>query len=700
MGVPLDAVTAELPVSLDRLRSTRSRIDWDTFALFMDKVGERIGPEGIEQLGMMIVDAPTYRRVGLVAGSFVSARHVIHLVDRFLGPAIFPSLLHRLEELPDGRMRLVVEVPAGHRVSEAFYLSMAANLRVVPVLFGLPEAHVEMVIDGPRATYTLLLPEEHLAQRLKRAASVLLRPRGFWANYAKRQRTLEDSYNALSRFRRDFHTVIERLPDGVAILRGGLVAYANRAVVQGLGYERRDELIGRPIASFLPEEEQERMAHVLERYEGRPPAGEVSVVRKDGRQVVFDVLPVQMIDFEGKPANLVVIRDVTDRKRLQQQLMLADRMASLGTLAAGVAHEVNNPLAYTHISLHTLARELGHLGESEASSPHIDAMREALAAAQHGIDRVRTIVGDLKTFSRPDDETIEPVDVHRVLESAISMAAKELRHRTQLVRDYDDIPPVLANDARLGQVFLNLLVNASQALPEERRSSNLIRLRTRCGPEEMVTIEVADNGSGIPTEILEHVFVPFVTTKPSSVGTGLGLSICHRIITRLGGQIEVESSPDRGTTVRVTLPAAAQVQSSRPEPLSASNEAERRARVLIVDDEPVLLDTLQSLLESSHEVVTAESGRRALEVLETDPQFDVILCDLMMSEFTGMDVYEGVQNVQPGLEERIIFMTGGAFTNATRRFLAQVDNPCLDKPFTVEEVFDLIRSQMARDTQP
>ncbi|MFW6049828.1 MAG: hybrid sensor histidine kinase/response regulator [Myxococcota bacterium] len=701
MGVPPEDVVSGLPVDLARLRSPSKTIDWDTFAAFMDKVGERIGPDGLQRMGAMLFDAPSFRYVSFLAGMLVTPRQVLRITERLLGPALFPLLHRQLEELPDGRLRLTLEVPPGHRVSEAFFLSVAGNLQAIPRIFDLPDARMELMMEGRRAAFTLGLPEERWLDRVRRTVRAVRHPRSVVTSLVERRKALQSSYDALARFRQDFQTVIERLPDGVAVLRGGKVLYANRAVIEGLGYERLDEVAQRPVTDFLPREEQERLARSLVRSEGRPPAGEVALRRRDDRQVVFEILPVQVIDFEGEPANLVVVRDVTDRKRLQQQLMLADRMASLGTLAAGVAHEVNNPLAYAHISLHTLARHLNELKVGEAAgAQRLGAMKEALAAAQHGVDRVRTIVGDLRTFSRPDDESVVPVDVHRVLESAISMAAQELRHRARLVRDYDEVPRVLANDARLGQVFLNLLVNAAQAMREERRSRNVIRLQTHAEPNGNVTVEVIDNGPGIPPEILEHVFAPFVTTKPSGVGTGLGLSICHRIVTRLGGQIGVESAPDRGTTVRVTLPPAEAVpesssDSSSDRSLAPAEGTGPRGRVLVVDDEPVLLRTLESLLAPRHEVVTAGSGRSALELLTEDGDFDLILCDLMMNGVTGMDVYEKLKRSRPGLERRIVFMTGGAFTSTTRRFLAQVDNPCLDKPFAVEDVLDLVRRQLA-----
>lgn len=690
MGVQPRKLVRDLPVGLDWLRNPRNRVDWDTFALLMDRASEQVGLEGMERMGGMLFEAPSFRYLTLAAGVLVTPEQALKITDRVVGPSLFPSLHHRLEALPDGRWRLSLEVPRGLRVSTAYFASVKGNLRALPRFCGRDEARVVATVDGARASFDVELPRERFAERTRRFAALLRHPRRLVRTVLEQRRSLQAGYEALARFRQDFHTVIERLPDGVAILRGGMVLYANRALLRQLGYERLAELAGRPVSHFLPAGEKQRLQRWLADMDVAP--SELQLVRKDGRLATFEAQPVQVIDFDGEPANLVVVRDVTERKRLQQQLMLSDRMASLGTLAAGVAHEVNNPLAYAHISLQTLERRLTELEQGIGPSPQLEDMRETLEAAGHGLQRVRTIVGDLRTFSRPDDETVEPVDLHRVLESAVSMAAKELRHRARLVRDYGDVPQVLGNDARLGQVFLNLLVNATQAFPEGNRRRNEVRLTTHAEADESVTVEVRDNGPGIPSDILEHVFLPFVTTKPAGVGTGLGLSICHRIVTKLGGEIAVESDPEQGTTVRVTLPAAEPRQPSSQPPARDGGSADR-GRILVVDDEPILLSTLRTLLEPHHDVETVDNGQAALERIRTE-RFDVVLCDLMMSDVTGMDVFERVRELRPGLEERIVFMTGGAFTNATRRFLTQVNNPCLDKPFSAEDVLELIQQRL------
>ncbi len=245
--------------------------------------------------------------------------------------------------------------------------------------------------------------------------------------------------------------------------------------------------------------------------------------------------------------------DVTDRREMERRLALADRLASIGTLAAGVAHEINNPLSYILSNLRFLSSELAAL---EALEPErLAEARKVTDEALEGAERVRRIVLDLHTFARPSDEQ-GPVDVHRLLDLAINIASNHIRFRARLVKDYGQIPPVHGDEARLSQVAVNLLINAAQAIPEGRPEHNEIRVVTRADPAGRLVIEVHDSGCGIPPELRSRVFEPFFTTKPVGTGTGLGLSICLGIVTSLGGEITMESEVARGTVFRVTLPAA------------------------------------------------------------------------------------------------------------------------------------------------
>jgi signal transduction histidine kinase len=257
------------------------------------------------------------------------------------------------------------------------------------------------------------------------------------------------------------------------------------------------------------------------------------------------------------PAVLRELREAAGRaeqRRLREQLMVAERMASVGTLAAGVAHEINNPLAAVVANLELALRTVERL---PFDLPDLPELRAELRDAHEAAHLVRQIVRDVKVFSRSVDERGGPVDVRQVLDSTVRMAWNEIRHRARLLRRYDPVPPVWTTDARLGQVFLNLLINAAQAIEIGHVDSNEIRLSTRTDEQGRAVVEIADTGVGISAENLNRIFAPFFTTKPPGSGTGLGLSISLRIVKEMGGDIQLSSEPGRGTLARVCLPAAA-----------------------------------------------------------------------------------------------------------------------------------------------
>jgi signal transduction histidine kinase/CheY-like chemotaxis protein len=422
--------------------------------------------------------------------------------------------------------------------------------------------------------------------------------------------------------------------------------------------------------------------------------GEVIVPGQRPRAVEFAAVPGILPGL-----HLAVLRDVTERKQLHARLALADRMVSVGTLAAGVAHELNNPLAYVNANLSFLAERLARVGELLGRTPGIPAadadlspqLLEAVRDARDGAERMRVIVRDLKTFSRADDERSGPVPLKPVIESCVNMAWSEIRHRAQLVKDLHDVPPVVANEARLGQVFLNLVVNAAQAIPEGRAEENEIRISTRVAADGRVAVEVRDTGCGIAPEHLTRVFDPFFTTKSPGVGTGLGLSICHSIVTALGGDITVESGRG-GTLFRVSLPPAPADATSPVVPPSAG--VRPRGRILVVDDEPLVGTVLQRTLSSEHDVTVVTTARAALEHLGAG-SYDLVLSDLLMPEMSGMELYDALSRRDPALARKVVFLTGGAFTPAARAFLEREPVLCVEKPFELEAIRAVLARKLA-----
>ena len=273
------------------------------------------------------------------------------------------------------------------------------------------------------------------------------------------------------------------------------------------------------------------------------------------------------------------------------------------------------------------------------------------------------------------------------------MAWNEIRHRAQLVKRYGVVPSVKANEARLGQVFLNLIVNAAQSLPEGRAEHNEICVSTRLEGKRVI-VEVSDTGAGIPHEIIGRIFDAFFTTKPVGVGTGLGLAICHRLVTDIGGELTVQSEVGKGTTFRVALPVADEPERKVAPPVEQVPGTGRRGRILVVDDEELVLHSVQRMLFKEHDVVAVSAATEALALCARGDAFDVILCDLMMPDMTGMDFHRWLSGVAPQLANRLIFMTGGAFTAKAQQFLAETPNEHIEKPFHPANLRAIIRRHL------
>jgi PAS domain S-box-containing protein len=482
--------------------------------------------------------------------------------------------------------------------------------------------------------------------------------------------------------------LIENAPDFVLhVDADGTIRFINRAFRD----HQVSEIIGSSWLRYQPSEHHELLTRTLAEviatgesasYETFGPgeggstrwySGRLGPIRRDGITV----------------GAVLLLRDISDKKQAEAQLMVSDRMASIGTLAAGVAHEINNPLAAV---LANLDLAIGAAKAEPASLP--PQLEEELHDARAGAERVRRIVRDLKIFSRGADDARGPVDVERAMESALRLAGNELRHRARLRTRYSTVPPVDANESRLGQVFLNLLINAAQAIPEGRSEENEVRIETTTDAAGAIVVTISDTGEGIDSDVRARIFTPFFTTKPVGVGTGLGLSICHRIVTSFGGTISFDSEPGKGTLFRIVLPAAQKVEVQALSEAAPRSRASRRGHVLIVDDDEGIARSVERILGRDHHVTAVASGREALALLDAGQEFDVILCDLMMPQMTGMDVYDELSAKHPGRASSLVFVTGGAFTARAQEFLGAVSNGRVEKPFDVEGLRALVNGRV------
>lgn len=508
-----------------------------------------------------------------------------------------------------------------------------------------------------------------------------------------RKRTEE----ALRRSEVDHRRLLEDLPQGVAVERDGVFVWVNRATLKMLGYDAAERLVGRKVSSVL-----------LPGEAGLPSGAgtrDVRLVRADGGVALAEVRALRVV-FDGAPATLIIGTDVGEHRALTARMMEVDRMSSAGLLAAALGHEIKNPLAFVtanvDIALRDAAEALAAHEQAPAAPEVMRAMvaalreiRGALQDARQGARRIESVVHDLRAFSRPEQRHDAAVPIERVLDAAVNMTKNELRHRARLTKDYSVVPAVRGSEAQLGQVFLNLLTNAADAIPVGNAAHNEIEIRL-FSKEGRVIVEVRDTGAGIAPKDLPRVFDAFFTTKPVGQGTGLGLAICRNIVQAMGGSISVQSELGAGTTVRIELLPAAEeeIPASHTSTISPLKPLDDALRVLVVDDEPLIGRAVARSLGKRNAVRWVASGREALELLEAE-RFDVVFLDVMMPDLTGIDVYQQLSARAPEVLPRIVFVTGGAFTASARLFLEQVPNRQVGKPFEARQLREVAQEVAA-----
>ena len=396
-------------------------------------------------------------------------------------------------------------------------------------------------------------------------------------------------------------------------------------------------------------------------------------------------------------------------RQAQASLVHNEKMASIGQLAAGVAHEINNPLAFVISNLNVLrdySRDLGHIvryyqREMRPDSAHpstldpeflISDLDSLISESLEGSNRVHGIVRNLKSFAHTGSGNYEDVDIQSAVESTLNLLGGELRQRCAVSRDLRSISSVRGDRGKLNQVFLNLIVNASEAIPSAREGRLTVRLFME---DNQIVFQVEDNGTGIPSSLREKIFEPFFTTKGIGRGTGLGLPITDEIVRQHGGSITVDSEEGRGTTFTVRLPA----RDTRPLPVVEvyAPSEDVNSVVVFIDDERFLLNAFRRAFSKTAQVKVAQGGEEAITLLQETPEVSVVFCDLLMPRISGMEVYQWICDHRPELIERFVILTAGANDDKYKEFLQTTQVPVIHKPFTVHEVQELI-NKFARRT--
>ncbi len=519
---------------------------------------------------------------------------------------------------------------------------------------------------------------------------------------ALRRRSADGDAQALRRARDMFQGALDAVPEPLFIKdREHRLVAVNSAYCR-LQDQPAEALRGKPTSSQVPAHQAEASWRQDERAftTGQTVEDEGTFTDAKGRsREVLTQRAAYMLP-NGERFLVGLVRDVTERTRLETQRRLAERMTSVGTLAAGVAHEINNPLSYVTSNLAYLWERVA---QPVVPSEQLEELRQVVAEALEGAGRVRSIVRDLRTFSRTEEEQHGPVDVLRAVEGAVKRMRDELQHRARLTCDLEPVAAVHGNEGRLAQVVTHLLMNALQAFGERPAEENVLKLRVRPGREGHVLIEVEDNGHGMSVEVRQRIFDPFFTTRSPRGGTGLGLSICLTLVHAMGGHIEVASEQGQGSLFRVELPALTlPPEAPRPaQPVSAVTEepaqtvrATRSLRkLLLIDDEPAVGSAVSRLLRNLYEVHVTQDAREALKRLSHGEKYDAILCDLMMPGMSGMDFLVELERLAPELAPRTGLMTGGVNPQA-REFVGRRARELLEKPFERDQLCTFVETLM------
>ena len=418
----------------------------------------------------------------------------------------------------------------------------------------------------------------------------------------------------------------------------------------------------------------------------------------------------------------IVVNDITESKQVEEMkrgLAHADRLMVIGQLAAGVAHEINNPAAYVMANISNLGKAISDLKEIhntmrdsvEFDEPErmkekmqlvlgsgdfyktISESEEVIKETLEGVNRIRSIVKDLRIFSRLEEDRLEYTSINEIIDVAANMTFNEVKYKARLEKNYSKLPQIVADKGKLAQVIVNMLLNSAQAITKGSINENKIRISTRTENQEIL-ITIEDTGCGIPENIIGSIFEPFFTTKPKEMGTGLGLALCADIIHKHNGKITIRNTSEKGTCIEISLPLESALSKKGPVTQKEFAMAHNRRTILLIDDETLLLKAYKRYLESDYFVITKESAEAAFELLEKEKNIDLILCDVIMPGMSGVDFYKKLKNEMPMLAKRLIFCSGSGFGSSSREIRDIYDNVFIEKPISMLKLKECIEREI------